>query len=167
MQASRLHGAAGMAAPQNSKVILGQPHSGIDRPGVVKSLASNSHRQRGAAMAGARKLTGGETASKTITFGVVGTGDPRIDAASRQRCGQHRPDGRRRGGRQRAHARRHARRTSSGTPCWSTARSRPTSWRGQFRDAGVDAVDLRARHLGLPATHADEPAGPPARRHAA
>ncbi len=37
-------------------------------------------------MAGARKLTGGETASKTVTFGVVGTGDPRIDAASRQRA---------------------------------------------------------------------------------
>ena len=37
-------------------------------------------------MAGARKLTGGETKSKAITFGVVGTGDPRIDAASRERA---------------------------------------------------------------------------------
>ena len=37
-------------------------------------------------MAGARQLTGGESASKTITFGVLGTGDPRIDAASRQRA---------------------------------------------------------------------------------
>ena len=37
-------------------------------------------------MAGARKLTGEESASKTVTFGVVGTGDPRMDAASRQRA---------------------------------------------------------------------------------
>ena len=44
-------------------------------------------RRRGPIMAGARKLTGGETRSKTITFGVVGTGDPRIDEASRQRAG--------------------------------------------------------------------------------
>ncbi len=40
---------------------------------------------KGSTMAGARQLTGGETKSKTVTFGVVGTGDPRIDAASRQR----------------------------------------------------------------------------------
>lgn len=34
----------------------------------------------------ARKLVGGETKSKAVTFGVVGTGDPRIDAASRERA---------------------------------------------------------------------------------
>ena len=34
----------------------------------------------------ARKLTGGEAKSKKITFGVVATGDPRIDEASRQRA---------------------------------------------------------------------------------
>ena len=38
-------------------------------------------------MTTARKLTGGESKPKTITIGVVGTGDPRIDEASRQRAG--------------------------------------------------------------------------------
>ncbi|MGA2032638.1 MAG: hypothetical protein ABSG68_10300 [Thermoguttaceae bacterium] len=37
-------------------------------------------------MSKARKLVGGETKSKTITFGVMATGDPRIDADSRQRA---------------------------------------------------------------------------------
>lgn len=37
-------------------------------------------------MAEARKLIGGESKSKTVTFGVVGTGDPRIDAESRGRA---------------------------------------------------------------------------------
>ncbi len=37
-------------------------------------------------MAGAGQLTGGEAKAKAVMFGVVGTGDPRIDAASRQRC---------------------------------------------------------------------------------
>ncbi len=37
-------------------------------------------------MAGAGQLTGGEAKAKAVVFGVVGTGDPRIDAASRQRC---------------------------------------------------------------------------------
>ncbi|MHB1035569.1 MAG: hypothetical protein ACYC0Y_13075 [Pirellulales bacterium] len=37
-------------------------------------------------MAKARKLVGGEAKSKTVTFGVCGTGDPRIDAASRERA---------------------------------------------------------------------------------
>lgn len=37
-------------------------------------------------MAEARQLTGGETVSKTVTFGVVGTGDPRVDDAARQRA---------------------------------------------------------------------------------
>lgn len=37
-------------------------------------------------MSKARKLVGGEAKSKTVTFGVVGTGDPRIDAASRERA---------------------------------------------------------------------------------
>ncbi len=36
-------------------------------------------------MSKARKLNGGEAKSKTFTFGVVATGDPRIDAASRER----------------------------------------------------------------------------------
>ena len=38
-------------------------------------------------MTTARKLAGGESKPKTITLGVVGTGDPRIDEASRQRAG--------------------------------------------------------------------------------
>ena len=37
-------------------------------------------------MPGAGQLTGGEAKSKAVMFGVVGTGDPRIDAASRERC---------------------------------------------------------------------------------
>ena len=37
-------------------------------------------------MAKARQLVGGETKSKLVTFGVVGTGDPRIDAELRQRA---------------------------------------------------------------------------------
>ena len=37
-------------------------------------------------MAKARQLVGGETKSKSVTFGVLGTGDPRIDADSRQRA---------------------------------------------------------------------------------
>ena len=38
-------------------------------------------------MTTARKLAGGESKPKAITIGVVGTGDPRIDEASRQRAG--------------------------------------------------------------------------------
>ena len=38
-------------------------------------------------MTTARKLTSGESKSRTITIGVVGTGDPRIDEESRQRAG--------------------------------------------------------------------------------
>ena len=37
-------------------------------------------------MTKARQLSGGEKKSRTITIGVVGTGDPRIDAPSRQRA---------------------------------------------------------------------------------
>ncbi|MGA2621881.1 MAG: hypothetical protein ABSF26_30130 [Thermoguttaceae bacterium] len=37
-------------------------------------------------MAKARQLTGGETKPESFTFGVMGTGDPRIDAASRERA---------------------------------------------------------------------------------
>ena len=37
-------------------------------------------------MTKARKLVGGETKSKSVTFGVMATGDPRIDQASRDRA---------------------------------------------------------------------------------
>jgi L-fucose isomerase len=37
-------------------------------------------------MAGAKQLAGNELKSKPVVFGVFGTGDPRIDAASRERC---------------------------------------------------------------------------------
>ena len=73
-----------------------------------------------------RQLPGEESKSGPVTFGVVGTGDPRIDEASRQRAANivgHR--GRPRGG-QCPHARRQGRSTWSGRRCWSTARSRPT-----------------------------------------
>src|ERR1035441_3490191 len=38
-------------------------------------------------MTTSRQLTSGETSPKTITIGVVGTCDPRVDEASRQRAG--------------------------------------------------------------------------------
>ncbi len=38
-------------------------------------------------MTTARKIEGGQSKPRSITIGVVGTGDPRIDQASRQRAG--------------------------------------------------------------------------------
>ena len=81
-------------------------------------------------MTTARKLAGGQSKPRTITLGVVGTGDPRIDEASRQRAGNivktiadllaaevRTPDGKA-GGRR------------SGRRSWSTANRRPTSSAG-------------------------------------
>ena len=79
-------------------------------------------------MTKARKLVGGETKSKAVTFGVMATGDPRIDQASRDRSANivgiladhvaqkvRMPDG-------------HAGRRGLDFRFWSTVRSKPTSW---------------------------------------
>ncbi len=111
----------------------------------------------------ARQLASVASKPKTFTFGVVGTGDPRIDQQSRDRAANI--------VRTIAEVVAAEVRTADGravdvvwTPLLVDGEPQADTVGRQFREAGVDAL-ICAGHLGIPPAHDAQSAGPPTGGH--